>query len=155
MYLHCSCGNFADANFERARTATTAAGDSVRDIDGNSTKAAAAPAAAAESKSAAKPSLMRQETKWLDKAITQDGLLAKLSQVAPLGEPQEMKRRICGWCGWRRGGMRRGEWWRWWARGALPQLHTESGGEVTMIRAAETFAPSEVALWAGFLLACD
>ena len=147
VYHSCACGNLADANFERARAAMTAAGD----IDGKS-REAGAPAVAAESTSAAKP-LLRQETKWLAKAITQDKLLAKATQVIPLGVPQEKKRRICGWCGWWRGGMRRGEWWRWWARGALPQLQTDPGGEVTMIRAAETFAPSEVVLWLGFLLA--
>ena len=42
-----------------------------------------------------------------------------------------------------------------WARGAMPQLQTAQGGEVTMIGAAKTFAPSEVALWVGFLLACE
>ena len=49
--------------------------------------------------------------------------------------------------------MRWGEWWAWWARGALPQLQSAPGGEVTMVKAARTFAPSEVALWLCFLLA--
>ena len=62
---------------------------------------------------------------------------------------------LWSWCGWHGGGMKRGEWWRWWARGAMPQLQTAQGGEVTMIGAAKTFAPSEVALWVGFLLACE
>ena len=135
MYHHCACGNLADANFERARE------------EAKSREEAGAPAAA----SAAKP-LLRQETKWLNKAFTQDNMLVKTSQVAPQDGLQEMGRRSGSKSG---GGMRRGEWWRWWARGALPQLQTAPGGEVTMIRAAKTFAPSEVALWAGFLLACD
>ena len=108
----------------------------------------------------AKP-LLRQETKWLNKAITQDKLPTKKSQVSPggtLGVPPGVppgEKKTCGWCGGQRGGMKRGEWWRWWARGAMPQLQTAQGGEVTMIGAAKTFAPSEVALWVGFLLACE
>ena len=72
----------------------------------------------------------------------------------PPGVPPGEKK-TCGWCGWHGGGMKRGEWWRWWARGAMPQLQAAQGGEVTMIGAAKTFAPSEVALWVGFLLACE
>ena len=108
----------------------------------------------------AKP-LLRQETKWLNKAITQDKLPTKKSQVSPggtLGVPPGVppgEKKTCGWCGGQRGGMKRGEWWRWWVRGAMPQLQTAQGGEVTMIGAAKTFAPSEVALWVGFLLACE
>ena len=136
------------ANFEEAQ-------NKAAENDGASQEAGA-PAAAA-----AKPGgLLRQETKWLNKAITQDKLPTKKSQVSPgdtpLGVPtQEKNRRACGWCGGQRGGMKRGEWWRWWARGAMPQLQTAQGGEVTMIGAAKTFAPSEVALWVGFLLACE
>ena len=93
-------------------------------------------------------------------AKPQDKLPSKKSKVSPGDTPlgvqtQGKNRRACGWCGWQRGGMRRGEWWRWWARGAMPQLQTAQGGEVTMIGAAKTFAPSEVALWVGFLLACE
>ena len=136
------------ANFEEAQ-------NKAAENDGAS-KEAGAPAAAA-----AKPGgLLRQETKLLNKAITQDKLPTKKSQVSPgdkpLGVPTQKKnRRACGWCGWQGGGMKRGEWWRWWARGAMPQLQTAQGGEVTMIGAAKTFAPSEVALWVGFLLACE
>ena len=135
------------ANFEEAQ-------NKAAENDGASQEAGA-PAAAAPP-----PSLLRQETKWLNKAITQDKLPAKKSQVSPgdkpLGVPtQEKNRRAYGWCGGQGGGMKRGEWWRWWARGAMPQLQTAQGGEVTMIGAAKTFAPSEVALWVGFLLACE
>ena len=129
------------ANFEEAQ-------NKVAEND-RASQEAGAPAAAA------KP-LLRQETKWLNKAIAQDKLPTKKSQVTPLGVPLGAKnRRTCGWCGWQRGGVKRGEWWRWWARGAMPQLQTAQGGEVTMIGAAKTFAPSEVALWVGFLLACE
>ena len=132
------------ANFEEARARENKAAE-----NNGASQEAGAPAAAA------KP-LLRQETKWLNKAITKDKLPATKSQVAPLGVPPgETNRRACGWCGWQRGGMRRGEWWRWWARGAMPQLQSAQGGEVTMIGAAKTFAPSEVVLWVGFLLACE
>ena len=137
------------ANFEEAQ-------NKAAENDGASQETGA-PAAAA-----AKPGgLLRQETKWLNKAITQDKLPTKKSQVSPggtlgvpPGEPPGEKK-TCGWCGWHGGGMKRGEWWRWWARGAMPQLQAAQGGEVTMIGAAKTFAPSEVALWVGFLLACE
>ena len=142
------------ANFEEARAKENKAAE-----NGGASQEAGAPAAAA------KP-LLRQETKWLNKAITQDKLPTKKSQVSPGGTPtpggpplgaptQEKNRRACGWCSGQGGGMKRGEWWRWWARGAMPQLQAAQGGEVTMIGAAKTFAPSEVALWVGFLLACE